>query len=390
MKMANIGVGVGAFTDGLLSGLQLGRTLKTVRNENEIEEIRRSGMADAEMRRNAKIDSRIKTLPAQDGLGDIKFQVGDQTFSSREEARKAAGRDVESAMDIFMRNAVPKIQQAYLAQGNIEKAESWGKWVKTRTGNSAIKQWATGYFAAQRGDWDKAATAFGKYYTDYIDDDMQYVGHETLKDGNGNVTGFSVKLKDRKSGKETTLPLGTEEMLQMGMSHNPQALFDGVWQQQLAADKARLDDAKAERQYEREQHGRIELEGVKAQLKDRVDQRKFDRKVNALRQSGYSEEFIQRVLPSLLGVDSSGPYRKGPSPEERVAMLFQERIKDRRFQKMTEEERRAELRRNLQTIQEAAEIVRGVSQPDPLSPAGQAATNGVIYDTRTGQFIPVR
>jgi hypothetical protein len=396
MNMAHIGIGVGAFTDGLMNGLQIGRTIKKVRQENEIEKIQKAGIEDARAEQQRQMDSRIQaTNPAADGIGPERFQVGDKTFKNRDDARDAVKGDVDSVTDLFLKNAAPRIQETYLAQGDVERAEAWGGWIKSKKGENAVRDWSQGYRAAQMGDWDKAASSFGKYYTDYIDDDVDYVSHETLKDDAGNVTGFTIKMKDKSTGKETEMPLGTEELVNLGMTHNPQALFDTVYQNQQLANKARLDDAQDQRKHDREQTGKIEMETLKAQLKDAGEQARFDRNINALREAGYSTEFIQRAMPSLLGVDTEGPYRKGASPEEMARMLHQERMSnDYNYQNMSPAEQRQALEADMRMIQGVATMFGGgqaapqpPSGPAPATPAGQAAQGIPVLDTQTGQII---
>lgn len=269
MNIANIGIGAGAFMGGLSGGIKLGRQLKQVRNENEIEGIRKTGLASAELEREHQITGQVKMLPAQEELGEIKYQVGDQTFNSMGDARKAAGDNVDSVMDLFMQSTAPKIREAYVAQGDIEKADSWENWVESRTGKAAIRSWTKGYVAVLREDWDQAAKNFGTYYSKYIDGSATYSGHKLAKDDSGNVTGFVMELKDRKTGKVSEMPIGRDDFVALGMLHNPQANFDNLYGQSLTADKARLSDARDQRKFDREQGGRIELEREKARLREK-------------------------------------------------------------------------------------------------------------------------
>lgn len=386
MKMANIGIGVGAFSQGLMNGLSMGREMKKIRNENEIEAIRREGLGQARQLRDAQVESSVKRVQGPDGM-TTGFEVGGQTFANRDEAIAAASKGGESVMDIFMKTVSPRIQEAYLAQGDIEKAEIWNNWAKSRTGKSAINEWAKGYFAAQRGDWDNAAKAFGTYYSNYIDNDQKYVGHETLKDDDGNVTGFTVKLKDSKTGKETSMPIGTEEMLQMGMANNPQTLFESLQSQQAAADKARLEDAKAERKYTREQAGRIELEAVKAQLR-RTSEGKTPADVqtaewlvnNGVAKNASDAWRLVKSAQSKSPADFAMDYAKMVTNSQKDDLSLSE-------SKVTPEEAFQE---GLKLHEKYRQLFEQGREVDPRTPAGAAAVNGVIFDSKTNQFVPIR
>lgn len=396
MSFANFGIGVGAFADGMRNGLDMGRTLKKVRQEKEIEQIREGGISDAQRARNANIDSQIKTVPAQGGIGPISYQVGDQSYSSRDEARRAASANAPDPIDIFIRDNVPKLQEAYIKQGNLEMAEYWRQFSEDRRGKDYMKNWTKAFMLGQAGDFDQSAKTMGGLLNS-LDLGVTYQGHEVTKDGDGNATGFTMKVKNDETGKVTEMPMTLESYMEFVQMNNPQAFAESMYNQQMEANRARLEDAKAERKYNREQSGRIEIETLRSQLRDAVEQRKFDRNINALRQAGYSEEFINRALPSLLGVNSEGPYRKSASPEETARMLLQERMKDRQFTRKTPEEQQEIIRRDMQNILDAAApFMRAQPQASApsapagqqASPAGQAATQGVpVLDPKTGNII---
>lgn len=102
----------------------------------------------------------------------------------------------------------------------------------------------------------------------------------------------------------------------------------------------------------RQQQDRIELKTIESQLESANASSKVRRevgaKVDALRVAGYSDEFINGVLPSLLGV---GEYKKAMSPEDAKLKIRGELMSnDREFQEMTETERAAEVGRVMEFV----------------------------------------
>lgn len=397
--MSNFGIGAAAFMSGLAGGLGTGQQIRGIRDQRQIRKIREKGLEEARQQREQQVGSLITPvmpeLPRnslgeevpQEGMKPTGYMVGDQSFASQEEARKAAEGRAPSIEDIFFRDTVPKIREAYLAQGNIEAAEGWEQYAESRRGKRAIKSWGKAFTAAQSGDWDAAATGFGEYYTNFIDDDVDYTGHETMKDEDGNVTGFKVKLKNRQTGKVNEMPMSTDDLISLGMAHNPQALFEQAASQLQTANEYRLKDARDARKFEREMGGRLTLEKAKAALKDEADQRKFDRSIDALRQAGYDSAFINRAMPSLLGIDASGPYKKGASPEEQARMLHQERMKDYRYRRLDPAEQRRIIEQDMMLIRDAADLFAGGERGANRPPAGQGL---YVQDTQTGQIVPYR
>lgn len=345
MRMANIGIGVGALADGFSRGIDLGRTLKDVRNENQIETIRKEGLANAREQRDQAISSRIQpiavdglqpdqqgpTRPQRDGLrrgqqGPARpgrtrrepgYRVGSETYGDEESARQAASRSAPSTIDLFMENTVPQLREAYLEQGNVQMANAWDQWSSQRRNQNAMREWSEGYLAFQSGDLDKAAGQFGDFYNKYVDDGIEYVGHEAMEDEDGNITGFKMTIKNTETGKTSEVPMDRESMVNMAMSHNPQALFEMELQRTQSANEARLEDAQAEREAQRDyrydtmgaerDHGH-ELEQITTRERARAAnqtneaQRKFDQNAEILREAGFTEDQIRELTPRILGI----------------------------------------------------------------------------------------
>lgn len=326
-----------------------------------------------------------QSAPAQPAAGGLPFIVGGKGYATREEARAAADKATPDVMQFMSKTLVPRMQQAYIEQGNVEMADAWGKWAEERDNKAAMKEWAGAFRAAQMGNFEKAADHVFELYKRY-DDGITPLSKTTVKDDQGDVTGFNVKLKREATGEEYDQFIDKKSLTEMGLSAlSPQAMFETQFKRQQSADEAaakakaeavtaqrnlQIDNYKAERdnryakglkqvdnQYQaerdiRQQNNAIEkltiekqLEAANASTKVR---REVGAKVDALRGAGYGEEFINGVLPSLLGV---GEYKKAMSPEDAKLKIRGELMSnDRAFQKMTEEQRAAEVGRVMEFV----------------------------------------
>lgn len=391
MNMANIGIGVGAFADGFRQGVGLGNTLNETRNKREIDTIRREGLEGAKKQRqqdiNKQVDPQLGEQVATRGIdpqSKPSFKVGGETTGSLDQARDIASQNVGDVSDYFMKTAAPKIRDTYMAQGEIEKAQQWDEYLKDRKGEKAVKDWGKAFMAARSGDWDQAASAFGKYYTDYIDDGVEYKGHKTMKDDDGNITGFSISLKDNDTGKSRKVPMTKNEMFTLGMAHNPQVLFENTYARHTAAQDARLEEAQAQRDHSRDLEKIGYREQAKAAYSQNETRQKFDANADILRDAGFTDEEIKQFAPRILGIANTSVM---PSEEE----IRLEAMKDLRensfgeFERLSEEEKRRK-------VDAYVNMVRGISGGG----AGRGARSGSsagrsgappILDTETGETI---
>ena len=275
-----------------------------------------------------------------------RFTVNGQQFNTREDALAAAEKSTPSAQDFFMKSAVPKIANEYLVQGEPDKAKAWQDYADSHAGKRAIKDWAAAYTAP---DLDTAVTRFGKYYTEHIDDGVDYKGHTLVTKADGTQVAM-VTLKDKATGKESQVEMTREKMLALGGSNNPQHLFETEQAKQAAAEKLRYEAGiKTQDRREKltddlvmEQAKSKSAKELKAYEQDRLDQRegiksrgeqerglammgaKSDFAIAELRRFGYTPEEIKKMMPAMLGV---GEHKKTTDPTERRAIIASELLK---------------------------------------------------------------
>ena len=320
-----------------------------------------------------------------------KFSVNGQNYDTREQALAAAERAAPSAADLFMKNAVPKIAEQYLVNGDPEKAKAWTDYSESRSGKLAMKDWAAAFTAP---DFDTATARFGKYYSDHVNDGVDYTGHKLLTKADGSQVAV-VSLKDKATGKTTEMELTREKMLAMGGATNPQKLFEQAQAQQLAADKMKYEaqlKAQERRQTNADNRERDDLKAdrddARWAARDRaLDGRagagvnaKIDAQVASLRDAGYGDDEIKRMMPAIVG---AGDHKKTTDPTERRALVTGDLLKnDPTFSRKTPELQAKQVD-DMMTV-----IYRDEKKPDPVAkPTGNP--NAIYRNNETGERFRV-
>ena len=268
--------------------------------------------------------------------GQAGFWVNGQRYDTREQARAAAEKAVPTSTEMFMKNAVPKMAEAYIANGEPEKAKAWTDYADSVTGKRAIKDWAAAYTAP---DFDTAATRFGKYYTEHINDGVDYTGHKMKVNADGTQVAV-VTLKDKASGKTMEMEMTREKMLALGSANNPQKLFEQEVAKQTQADKLKFEFQLKQQGRRADMEDKKELERYKADVNsDRESNKvnaKIDAQVSSLRDAGYSDAEIKKMMPAIVG---AGEHKKTTDPAERRALIASDLLKnDPTFARKTKDE----------------------------------------------------
>ena len=326
-----------------------------------------------------------QSAPAQPAARGLPFVVGGKGYATREEARAAAEKDTPDEMHFFRKKAIPNIQKKMIELGYLDDAERLGDWAEKQENQEYARNWMKADQYARAGDIKNAGKYFAKLYGKF-DDGISLVGEpEEMKDEGGNITGFKINLRNSE-GKEFSQVVTPQDIMTRGSAMlSPIEKFKLDYARQQEADKmaaqSKLDIAKEQRalqidnykaardniyakglkkvenQYQterdiRQQENAIEKLTIEKQL-DAANastkvRREVGAKVDALRGAGYGDDFINGVLPSLLGV---GEYKKAMSPEDAKLKIRGELMaNDRAFQKMTEQERAAEVGRVMEFV----------------------------------------
>ncbi len=368
MSFANFGIGLGAFSQGLNTGLQTGQQLAQIRDQGQIRRQAKQGIESARQAREGDISARIGQQGldgAQGFMGEMTtgYEVDGKQFGSPEAARGQAERGQGSVMDYFMRDAAPKIGETFLAQGNIEKAEAWNQWISDSQTRRGMEHWASALRAAQMGDNKGFVDAITQAYNSpgYADDVLSVKSHR-INDG-GSIT--MIFERDGEEFEQTFE--NTEDLQQMAIGLlSPNNAFEITRAQAQSAAEARSkaaqEDLKFQRDLQRDEmrHGQsLEQDTHRSQLRQMENTEGLRQKANeaagVLREWGYSDSEISAMIPRIIGSDSN---RQQISDRDLRLRIVESFSGDRRFGSLTPEQQE-------QRINEMVELVRGADDDAP-------------------------
>lgn len=333
-----------------------------------------------------------------------RFSVGDQSFDTREEALAAAGKNAPSVTDYFYKTAVPKMQEWYVANGDIENAEKLGQYIKSKKGEAAVNQFGK---AMQKlmftNDINGGVQALGDYYNDHIDDGVDFTKGEVTPDGKINIT-----VKNKKTGEESIMPMTKADVVRLGMAHDPAQLFKMGLAQVEAAEKSAAEIAKERREeakeIRKEQRGvtneiakEQRTQGYEAEKEKRasdtrmteeVAKSKLDaakpgetaRKIRDLREFGWDDGRISEFLEK-----SGGEFKKTTNPTERRALVTSDLMKnDPTFARM-------DPAKQAEKVDQMMKLVYGKEGKDEPAPAPRYfrdRATGQVGTMVDGKFVP--
>lgn len=368
MNFANIGIGLNALTSGIVRGLSLGKELKNIRNERELEVARREGLEAAQKQREEDISKLIQTVSLPDSPEPI-FQVGSQTFKTQDEARKAAEASVDDVMGYFYNYQAPKIVKNMIAQGDIERATEWDKLIRSQQGQRAIRDWQRFFLAYNSGNLDKAVEGFANYYSRYVDPSISLQNYEVVQGETGPI--IRARMKDKDSGREFDLQLDRRSFLETMFAYNPADLARRMIEQEDIATAARAEDAKKEREFARSQIGKEREILLQSQAEERL--KRLDWQLRA--------QFRERFGDN--GDELASLFRKEMSPADRAQKIQQWIMEnDPSFAELPPDKRRARIR---ELMDDVYEVAREAARNLVTGSSGRL----YIIDNETGQRIPV-
>lgn len=338
---------------------------------------------------------------------------------TRDQARAVAEKKAPSVMEFFQKKGVPRIAEMYIAQGDVEKAEAWNKWAEGAKSKRTMAKWAKAWTASQRGDMEATADGVFDLYKD-LDDGITPMSKESVKDKDGNVTGFNVKLRNDETGEERVQFVDRSTLLEMGMSAlAPPQIFEAAYKREEDARKAKAEaEAKAgeirmktagEIAVEQaRQGGRVELAGINHGYTMAREQQQHGfnlqrdnnqslnkdnelgetgKRIQDLRAAGISDETIERILTASA---DGGAYKKPTSPEETRRLLFSDRMKnDPTFARKTPDQQRAIVEQDMSMVYSTTGgATPAASTPATPASAASPASRGLpVLDTKTGQIV---
>lgn len=408
MSFANFGIGVGAFAQGLTQGMQLGNQINTARDQYQVRKAHQEGMANAKTARQSAIDELVQVGAGQNASNTMTmptYQVEGQSFADEGSARKAAESRVGSVTDFFYQNEAPKIADLYMEQGDVEKAETWRKWIQDKNVQKGFQYGVRAFQAASMGDDETAIKNMVKMYNQpgYFEDGSKATGYKPVKGKDGSTIGYAITVKDAQGNDNVLNVEKGEGMLRAMMPFvDPKSVYEAGWAEITAERNARLkaaqEDMKFKRDIYRDDRRALSQRDLAAQrdaasldrtvIGKQMDSANktaaVDAKVAALKKAGYSDAFINDALPAMLGI---GEYKKAAAPEEVRRMLHQARLSsDYNYARKSPQEQAAVIEQDMQLIngQQQRRNPMAVGMQSH-APAGRGP---MILDTQTGQLVP--
>ena len=225
--MSNFGIGLGSFLSGFTQGAGAAQSLKRGMQQEKLTDMQIKNLEDQQA--------------ATQGARDLSAQgVKDATANT--------DGQIDNVMGYYMQNVAPKLQQHWLANGDVEKANAFGKWIQDTNVQQGMKYGAAMIRSAQLGDPDGVMDNMVKLYNQpgYFEDGQSAVGAKIRRDDKGNAAGMDITLRNDKTGEETTHTFnGMDEVYQLAMQFgSPDQVFKYGMEQLRAGQKAQAEIAK--------------------------------------------------------------------------------------------------------------------------------------------------
>lgn len=336
-----------------------------------------------------------------------------------------AQANVGSEREAIDKAVTARMRDYYVSKGDLESADKWDQYAETREAKSQINNFGKALRSAALGDHAGVIKHITPVLEQNYGQGFKIQNTSPVKDKEGNITGYNFEVRNTRTGEVTQNNLTNDSLYQVAMTMgSPQQGFerwlkskqDAATAKAKAAEKAgeiKMQTAKDIAIEQVKQGGRVQLEGVKnthvvsrdaqkhefdldrdaqksqldAQNQRNKVQNELDAKFGALKQAGYSDEFIKNALPEILGV---GTYKKATSPEEAKRLAFSDRMKnDPSFGRKPPEKQQELIEQDMALIYGGLKPSNTPSADKPASSAtpSPAARGLPVLDTKTGKVI---
>ena len=381
--MSNFGIGLGSFLSGFTQGAGAAQGLQRGMQQEKLTDMQIKNLEDQQA-----VTQGAKDLSAQ-GVKDAAANTDGQ---------------VDNVMGYYMQNVAPKLQQHWLANGDVEKANAFGKWIQDTNVQQGMKYGAGMMRSAQLGDADGVMNNMVKLYNQpgYFEDGQSAVNAQIRRDDKGNAAGMDITLRNDSTGKETTHTFNSmDEVYKVAQQFaSPDQVFKFGMDQLQAGQKAAAEAAKEGRNWQRtlttkdiDQRYKLEGQSNASQLKMAEEAEKArtgtgNRKItdakatiNFLKENGASDEYIKSNMAGILGIEN----RSRPVSSRIDDYIKMRTDSDRKFGKLSLDEQIKEAQNYISSVDRQTTSEQGVGAPQSGTKPQQG---GVPFlDTKTGQII---
>ena len=353
--MSNFGIGLGAFLNGVGNGAQLYSTIQDSLSKKELRDIQISKLKDEEADRQEYRSILRGGQPTQPVNQTPVSAAGGQVNAAQSGAQAPEDNQIGGFLENWKKTVAPKLQQYWLKTGEIEKAQNFDKWISDSNVQAGMKSWANMARAYQLGDRPNFLKHLNATLTQsgYYDGEVEPINATEKTNDKGQLIGYTVNFRDKATGKESSQDFDGDDIQRMAVvGLSPEQLYTQGMNELNAARKARADAAKTkdEREWEMtkmgvQQQNTLENQSNASQLRraEKAEEKRLGigdaskdplAKAKAttewLRSQGYSEEYIQKNAPAIVGIQNQNKPRS--SRIEDYIKLKTEN--DRNFSKM--------------------------------------------------------
>lgn len=334
--MANFGIGLGAFLNGVANGAQVYSNIQDAKSKKELRDIQISKLkdeeADRQEYRSILRGGEQQPMPAANQGAAPVTSVNGQTNPAQPQS--GDDQQVGGFLDNWKKTVGPRLQQYWLKTGEIDKAQNFQKWLDDSNVQAGMKSWANMARAYQLGDRPNFLKHLNATLTQsgYYDGEVQPINATEKTNDKGQLVGYTVTFRDKTTGKESSQDFDSDDIQRMAVtSLSPTQIYEQGMNELTAARKARADAAKTkdEREWEMtkmgvQQQNTLENQTNASQLRraEKAEEKRLGigdaskdplAKAKAtetyLREKGYSEDYIKKNAPALAGIQNQNKPR---------------------------------------------------------------------------------
>lgn len=407
----SFGIGLGSFLKGVADGANAYSGIQTAKSQQKLNDMRvkeaESNLAEktAAQDRQAEANALMKI-----GLDNAKNLYGD---------------DVNKVMNHFNTVEIPKVQQKWIENGDIEKADTLGKFMKTKQAEQLTGASALAIKQASMADYDN----LGPTIENLLDVSAQVTGGGNytyksvtpLTDAKGVKTGGVSFKFTNPSGKDQDISFNnTGELISFIRNNSmPDKIVEYAYDQEQQAKKIRAETASNNQKWkqkiaekgldfkyniERDKNSsslrreearnssglRIQEQTNQAQLNNAYGASGNNKKVaeaeatiQFLRDNGVPEEYIQANITSIAGLEN----KQRPMSSRVDDYIKMRSGADLKFGQLPAEQQVAEAKKYIAAVDEQSGGSEGTA--DNPFPANNSQGKGLTpyYDSRTNQVV---
>lgn len=407
----SFGIGLGSFLKGVADGANAYSGIQTAKSQQKLNDMR---VKEAESNLAEKTAAQDRQADAN-RIGKIGLEEGQALY----------GDDVKKVIDHFNTKIIPKQQQFWIENGDVEKADTLGKFMKTKQAEQLTGASALAIKQASMGDY----TNLGPTIESLLDVSAQVTGGGNytyksvtpLTDAKGVKTGgVSFKFTD-PNGKDQDISFNNTGEL-IGFIRNnsmPDKIVEYAYDQEQQAKKIRAENASKQRDWNqkiaekgldfkynvsrdnnlsslrreeaRNSSGlRIQEQTNQAQLNNAYGASGSNKKVaeaeatiQFLRANGVPDEYIQANITSIAGLEN----KQRPMSSRIDDYIKMRSGADLKFGQLRAEQQVAEAKKYIAAVDEQSGGSEGTA--DNPFPANNSQGKGLTpyYDSRTNQVV---